>query len=569
MQGGSEKVIDIAPAGNNNLPQVTIAMLYDFLQSEEVVCAPKLRHRVFRWMSAEPRDDAVFSPVMSVASANVLHIVPLEDARQLLSSGGALFAIAVDSSGEGLLEGSLAERAIVVRTDEPYEHFVARMHAYFVKLFLWEAALERIVAQDGSFTELLDASTSVLRNFIFVSDNDFNVIARTTHIEPPDDLHRSIIQGGCLTPRTIQERRYRLPEQAYYTKEPSGLTPYARLSRPIHLNHAYYCSVSMSCNNAPLTEGLKDLFAIFISHFIPACQRKWQAQMASEVPHYFFFERLLNGEVLDEGYVHAQLEMVGVPEEADLKVVAFSADNNTDPAKARKIMRRAAGLSGGNALCFPFEDVVVALLWSEPSDSNLSHRSTIADLKERVCVSCEVVCGMSEVFAGITNLDLAYRQAKTALSFRRALCREQFALPTEQVAGVNDKIVYLFGDVFLYYLISPHERDDRFVRFCFHHTIVFRLYEEDWRNGTNILEIFWFYLYYERSATKTAQHLHVHRNTVLYHIDKIQKRFDFDLSWHVARERLTLEFKAFFLEDAGPSLNRRFRRPRLRGGNAD
>lgn len=553
MQKGCEGVIDIAPAGSANLPRVSVEMLRDFLASEEVVSFPGAIHRAFRWVSIEPGEGVSFSPITKVAEANLLHVAPIDQAKRLLLSSRVPFVLAVGGPSDCCtsLGEQFESRLAVVRTSEPYERFALRVHAYFVKLFMWEAALDRLVAQGGSFADLLDASASVLRNFIFVSDNDFNVIAHTTHCAAPDELHRSIIESGCLTPGTIQERRYRLPEQTYYIKEPSAITPYARLSRPIHVNHAYYCSVSMSCNVLPLTEGLKDLFAIFIDHFIPACQQRWQVQIELGCPHYLFFEKLLNGEVLGDGYVAAQLEMIGLPEDADLKVVAFPVDNSIEPAKAKRVMERAAGLNKDRALCFPSEDTVVALLWAPPRDGNLSHCVTIADLRERVCEPSWVVCGMSEVFSGIDNLDLAYRQAKTALAFRHVHLREQFVLPDETNLGVNDKMVFLFGDVFLYYLIQPHERDDRFVRFCFQHTIVSKLYEEDLLNGTNILEIFWFYLYYERSATKAAKHLHVHRNTVLYHVEKIQKRFDFDLSWHVARERMALEFKAFFLEESG------------------
>ena len=72
----------------------------------------------------------------------------------------------------------------------------------------------------------------MMGNFIFVSDNDFNVIAQTSLVDPPDDLHRGIIEKGCLTQRTIDEKRFRLPEETFYTRKASELTPYDRGSYP-------------------------------------------------------------------------------------------------------------------------------------------------------------------------------------------------------------------------------------------------------------------------------------------------------------------------------------------------
>ncbi len=57
---------------------------------------------------------------------------------------------------------------------------------------------------------------------------------------------------------------------------------------------------------------------------------------------------------------------------------------------------------------------------------------------------------------------------------------------------------------------------------------------------------YWNYLQSERSATETAVRLHMHRNTVIYHIDRIQKRFDFDLEVKAARDWLLVHFKMLF-----------------------
>ena len=62
-----------------------------------------------------------------------------------------------------------------------------------------------------------------------------------------------------------------------------------------------------------------------------------------------------------------------------------------------------------------------------------------------------------------------------------------------------------------------------------------------------IRDRFWFYLYFERNATAVAEHLHLHRNTVLYRMGRIQERFDLDLSQQEVREKMLIDFKVFFL----------------------
>ena len=116
--------------------------------------------------------------------------------------------------------------------------------------------------------------TMVIRNFIFMSDSNFNVIARTTAIDPPDDLHRHIIETGCLTPQMIEEKRFSaFPKKHTTIKPPSSHHAVcAPVAGRCHLNHTYFGSLSMSCHATPLTEGLKDLFGILVRHIMPLCE---------------------------------------------------------------------------------------------------------------------------------------------------------------------------------------------------------------------------------------------------------------------------------------------------------
>ena len=86
---------------------------------------------------------------------------------------------------------------MVVRQQDRFSYFVFRLQSYFTQLLIWENELDRIVARHGTLSDMLNSSTMVIRNFIFISDSNFNVIARTTAIDPPDDLHRHIIETAA------------------------------------------------------------------------------------------------------------------------------------------------------------------------------------------------------------------------------------------------------------------------------------------------------------------------------------------------------------------------------------
>lgn len=550
-----EEDVFLAPTGGSSLPSVTMPMLVDFLADYEVLHRPAIARRTFRWLVAMSRESAASTAPEDVGDAHLLFVCRAGNVGDLLRSKPAAFAVALVADGEELPPDGddVADRLIAIRQRDRFSYFIFLLQSYFMHLLVWENELDRIAMRQGTLDELLDASVPVMRNLLFVSDNTFNVIARTTTVEPPDELHRRIIDTGCLTPQMIAEKRQRLPERKFYAKEPSELTPYARLSHPLYLNHTYFGSLSMSCCNRPLTEGLKDLFAILLHHAMPVFERLWHSQVKLNIPHYFFFAKMLEHAPVADEYVSAQLALASLDEQTEFKLVVLEIDEGEEPERAALVTRAAAFLNQGCAFCFAYQTDVLTLLYAPPSDARLSHRKTAEELERRVFAPFGVASGVSEVFERITDLDLAYRQAKLALGLKGTIESELFAADEDAGRGV-----YLFGDALLYFLVDPTGKDERFMRFCFSHTILRKIYDEDHETGTNYLALFWFYLHSERNATAVAQRLHLHRNTVLYRIDKIQKRFDFDLDLQSARDRMLLDFKVFFLTESHESIEQAF-----------
>lgn len=121
------------------------------------------------------------------------------------------------------------------------------------------------------------------------------------------------------------------------------------------------------------------------------------------------------------------------------------------------------------------------------------------------------------------NLDMAYRQAKIALGLRHhlsAVCRAD-----------ADRGAYLFGDALMYFPRTRPRRDERFMRFCFSHTVVEKIHAE---TSCQQHELPWPCSALPEQRLQRHRRglaeLHLpHRNTVLT-IEKIQRRFDFDLA---------------------------------------
>lgn len=521
---------------------ITLAMLIDSLKGYRIASTPTA-DRSFQRILLITNDLEIPDIVRKELGSFPLVVCRARHALPILEGNPSAFVLTIltkESIGPVLSE--YRERCLVIESESTIEQIAFVIQAYFMKVSLWEAELEKILLRQGGIDEMLDASVAMIKNFIFVSDSSFNVIARTSAVEPPDELHRNIIQQGCLTTNAIAERRFRLPEKQFFTREASDITPFARISFPVHVNHSYCGSISMSCNAYPDTEGLRDLFRILLKYAIPTCLEHWNKDTEVMFPS-FFFSKLIRHEQLEADYLDAQIKELSLDGAAHFKLIAMNEDMDENPERTLAVMQAASMLNDGHVRCFPYRNQILVLCYSAASaDGRLSHRRSSLELREKIFKPFGTSSAVSSVFSNITDLDLAYRQTEMAFDFREAISHERF----DTTANICDNVI-LFEDVLIYHLINQSMKDERFTRFIFDSSIANIVHQEDCRNGTNHLAILWLYLKNERNATAVANLLHMHRNTVLYHIEKIERRFDFDLSQKTARDWMLLSFKYLFL----------------------
>jgi purine catabolism regulator len=218
----------------------------------------------------------------------------------------------------------------------------------------------------------------------------------------------------------------------------------------------------------------------------------------------------------------------GIDLESSYLVVAGQGPPGSGP-RLRSAWERALHNSRTAALVRLRGEVVVALLTlagRRPSDP----RAVVSELQKsaRGFTGGELALGYGSARTGVINVALAVREAEQALSLGRRLFG----------SGASVQ----FQDLGLYRLLSalqplPELRS-------FHDEVLGRLQSRD--RGGVLRQTLKAYLDNNGSPTETAERLHLHRNTVLYRLSRIQTLLGQDL--RDADVRLTLHL-ALKIED--------------------
>ena len=93
--------------------------------------------------------------------------------------------------------------------------------------------------------------------------------------------------------------------------------------------------------------------------------------------------------------------------------------------------------------------------------------------------------------------------------------------------------VFRFNRYFPCYLVDPYADTAEFIaKYAASPNLVSRLRRADEENGTNDFGLLKIYLYFDCSVKKTAELLNMHRNTVVYRLNKIET--DTESTWTIA-----------------------------------
>lgn len=568
------------PVTSDDYPHVTIPMIIDELIGMGIPIvheAPKPR-RTFRWyrittslndstlhddsrasVSASSKDDTSSDRANSellrgqatpeeenkFGVKELLYICTAETAEAVLSLHKKIFACVVVEKDDPLtfLEENSARCFVVSTTNKAsvYEVIYA-IKALFLQMLVWERSLEIITLKGSSLSEMLEVSIPILKNYLFASDHDANVIAYVSNMEPPDELHRQIINNKFLSPKMLKDLRPRTPQGEFCTFEADGENLYSKVTYPIYIECSYTGSISMSCNNRKDTKGLRDQFKILCDYCMPFFRKLWVNQISTNSPSFFFFNRLLEGDTIDEKYLETRKDALGLTTMNRYKLVILDLDVNFDVPRLKRVKKACSKVNGGKVHVFPYRDKLLMLLYGSVSDDQLEHVNIMQDIKANIFDPFNIQASISSIFYNITELNMAYQQALIAFQYRPAIMRARFADD-----NYNNEALVTFEAALMYYLIDDVKRDEQFVRFAFSSSVPNTLYREDLENGTNHLSILWCYLYNERNATAVAELLHMHRNTVLYNIQKIEQRFGLDLDDKTVRDWILLGFRYLVL----------------------
>ncbi len=489
------------------------------------------------------------SSILVCSASDARRVLPLcgDDALLLVLSEGS-----VDLDEDWLKQNR--NRIVLCAIEKPFLEEAFAVQSRFMSVTLWQNEMNAVLLERGSLEELLDVGSRFLGKFMFVSDTGFNLVSHTTEVVPPNGEFEALVSRGCYTAdemRRIDEEVFSrvLNQTSVLFEIGKGVDACPQAHLTVFFDGELFFHITMVCDCDAIDTATKSLFIVFCEHAVQLCEGFWQDKMRVHSPWYRVLTNLIENVPMAPSYVELQLERTEIPRSVQFKLLCVDLKSCSSVSEKNRIASVSRKLNGGNVYPFMYYGQLLVLCYTpSSSDAQFSSRSMYADVEKLVYLPFGIRVTASATFYDIGRMRAAYLQAKYANRILSVIDKER------TLADLSEGEAYTpFEDAVPYYVCADQTALSALKGFDFNQGMVRKIAAEDREMNTDVLHLLWLYMCCECNATTVAKKLHMHRNTVLYHIAKIEKRFDVDFSDYRMRSRVMFDMRMLFVSEGEES----------------
>lgn len=429
--------------------------------------------------------------------------------------------------------------AIVLKAEEN-ENILQQIQNSFLQIQNWDNMLEHTAYSTGDTQQLLVLCENFFQHPIMVYNDKLQCLARSMRQASADIKQNE----KYIAAEAIQHKNGVFTYQSKTNQHFSCDILCKSIQTRSNQTQAHTNILIMPSLNENITPGTIDLFANLLRYLDVKYDKLSILKHSSKDYNQEVFENLIANKYVSNAVFERFKLGLKIADKSEYRIMAFET-GDLKPFQLEQVRASVEKINHHKALAIEFQGSVLALLHSHEVDSILSTKKLTKQIKKLYRDNPEIGhmnIAISQVFDSLLDVYYAFQQTRLCFEYIPFIDFEDKSLAYDG----PERICYPFEEVFAYLLINSSGIERRLFDFSLKHSLLEKLLKEDIEKGTQDIRILATFLFNERKATIVAEKLHMHRNSVLYHIEKIQQRFDIDLSDARLREMLMLNIKLFF-----------------------
>lgn len=521
---------------------ISLSIILDRLsryQTESHVTCPD--SRVFEDVRLLPISHSIdfAEDTIYFCSLSLAILVPAEKRRNIV------FICQRDRIQDGYETDDVMEGIIVINESISYEELFSCIHDIFVEFSQWYLKAQQALLQNRPLQELIDLSEPVLGNYLQITDSSFNLLGYTKNTECDEEITVAARELGYHPESTI--RLFRMHHRMEVWKNAAGIiindshdmSKYSLVSRVFKYSNTYFAHAVMTCNNLPVTQGMVDIFRLFTDLIAVYVEKEWESTNNCHHTYDAFLSDLYDGRITRRSVAEERSRHVGISMTGQYCLTITSRDESGSVSVSSLMRDVLARRSEDRIIDFHGQVAILSVL--PKGDCSESCRRLCIELAE-IMSGYDIRCGMSDIFTNLMDAPGALTQAQQALSCSGRIT-ELCGMPEIRGAFSGlDRAAVTFDECLPYIFLGQTAENSQIWHSSVYYRVLKELKEYDRQHNINNFGLLCAYLLSESRYTETAAAMHMSRNNVVYHIERMQSMFNMDLRQPAVRYKLLTSY---------------------------
>lgn len=401
----------------------------------------------------------------------------------------------------------------------------------------WDMKTHLALIEDCNIQKLLDLSQEVLGNPVTLSDPSYKLLAITSQEETPSPIFNQVRRNGYLSAETVEYYRLRgyMDELSQTDGEVICMSEGSCVTvvYPLRINGSLAGFLAMPCVNRAYSQGVAECFR-YLADGIAMCMER--QLHTSDIDRYMYEYLLIDilNEKLPESALEERLRYIDLPSRGEFVLLII--DGKQEYASITNYLLRQIAEHLPNDRVFLYQGQILVLLSEKRLGWALSELLPL--LQEN-----QLSCGVSRGFTYLLEMLPAYHQARAALRLGDRIT----SLRTLERLGVEGLVYEQY--IFSYQHYAPYHMVEAAADVGVISPLLEKLIRADRADRMDHLRVLHGFLSCERRPTQTAELLHMHRNNVIYRVDRIETMLGISLDDTILRQELECSLLALELMD--------------------
>ncbi|MDR2610801.1 MAG: helix-turn-helix domain-containing protein [Clostridiales Family XIII bacterium] len=398
------------------------------------------------------------------------------------------------------------------------------------------AELLAALAAARSLQDIAEAGEKLFGNPIVITDNSWSVLAMSTGMDVPDDTAWSeFIQFGALSIDTVSLNiRNRLTERIGENDEPfiwqdPGMR-YRRLLGKVFIGQRVMATVSVIEFGRTFRDGDAEAVKLFCHAVSAEMQKDRYKKYSRGLIYEDFITGVLDGVIKSESMIRDRVRLFKLPLSGDLRLFVIDSQGfDTQELSAGYLRDQIEKIMSLGMPIIYNGRILSVKSYADSKDSFAEDKEKLESFLSRNGIRC----GVSREAGDVTRLPSLYAEASAALRLGYRL------RPDEYLYEYENYLVYRLCEIG-----DEAEKGDALLDAGLQ-----RLIKYDNEHGTEFLISLKGWFATARNISDASEHLHLHRNTLVYHLKRVEEIMGASLT--DPERLLTLEVSLKILEYRG------------------